>query len=110
MYILYEASRCENNSEQVQVQTMALYKYFKPLDGLPDPSGPLSVSVCPAAINEANEALRTRGSKPQRKDRPCCHPHACMEIIRQQQQSRYLCKRGILSPLPLPKTTPSSHV
>ena len=29
---------------------MALYKYFKPADGLPDPSGPLSAAVSPAAI------------------------------------------------------------
>ena len=32
---------------------MALYKYFKPMDDLPDPSGPLSASISPAAIKEA---------------------------------------------------------
>ena len=37
---------------------MALYKYFKPADGLPDPSGPLSAAVSPAAIREANEAVK----------------------------------------------------
>ena len=45
---------------------MALYRYFKPSGGLPDPSGPLSASVSPVMIKEANETVRsgTRGSKP----------------------------------------------
>ena len=33
-----------------------LYKYLKPVDNLPDPSGPLSIAVSPAVIKEANEA------------------------------------------------------
>ena len=39
---------------------MALYQYFQPSDGLPDPSGPLSASVSPAAIKDGNEAVRSR--------------------------------------------------
>ena len=47
---------------------MALYQYFQPLDGLPDPSGPLSASVSPAAIKDANEAVRSATrSKPRGK-------------------------------------------
>ena len=38
---------------------MALYQYFQPSDDLPDPSGPLSASVSPAAIKDANEAVRS---------------------------------------------------
>ena len=33
----------------------ALYQYFQPSDGLLDPSGPLSASVSPVAIKDANE-------------------------------------------------------
>ena len=34
--------------------TMVIYQYFKPLDGLTDPSGPLSASISPVAIKDAN--------------------------------------------------------
>ena len=34
---------------------VVIYQYFQPSDGLPDPSGPLSSSVSPAAIKDANE-------------------------------------------------------
>ena len=40
-------------------KAMALYQYFQPSDDLPDPSGPLSASVSPAAIKDANEAVRS---------------------------------------------------
>ena len=40
-------------------KTMALYQYFQPSDSLPDPSGPLSTSISPAAIKDANEAVRS---------------------------------------------------
>ena len=47
---------------------MALYQYFQPSDGLPDPSGPLSASVSPAVIKDANEAVRSATrSKPRGK-------------------------------------------
>ena len=50
---------------------MALYKYFKPADDLPDPSGSLSSSVSPATIILANEAVKSdtsgSGSKPRGK-------------------------------------------
>ena len=39
-------------------KAMPLYQYFQPLDGLPDPSGPLSASVSPVAIKDANMAVR----------------------------------------------------
>lgn len=38
---------------------MALYHYFQPSDSLPDPSGPLSVSISPAPIKDANEPVRS---------------------------------------------------
>ena len=38
---------------------ISLYQYFQPSDGLPDPSGPLSVSVSPVAIKDANKAVTT---------------------------------------------------
>ena len=62
----YDPNDMATESEQVHVQTMILYRYFKPSDSLPDPSGPLSASVGPGEIKEANEAVRsvTRGSKP----------------------------------------------
>ena len=47
---------------------MALHLYFQPLDGLPDPSGPLSTSVSPAAIEDAIKAVRSATqSKPRGK-------------------------------------------
>ena len=49
-------------------KAMALYQYFQPSDGLPDPSGPLSASVSPAVIKDANEAVRSvTRSKPRGK-------------------------------------------
>ena len=36
----YDPGYMEAEIEQVQVQTMTLYRYFNPLDGIPDPSGP----------------------------------------------------------------------
>ena len=38
---------------------MILYKYFQPSDALPDPSRPLSASISPAVIKDANEAVRS---------------------------------------------------
>ncbi len=37
--------------EEVYVH-MALYRYFRPVDALPGPSGPLSASVSPAAVKD----------------------------------------------------------
>ena len=51
-------------------RVMALYRYFQPLSALPDPSGPLSAHVSPAAIKDANEAVRNASqgsSKPRGK-------------------------------------------
>ena len=49
-------------------KAMALYQYFQPSDRLPDPSGPLSASVSPVTIKDANEAVRsTTQSKPRVK-------------------------------------------
>ena len=48
--------------------TMALCRYFQPLDGLPDSSGPLSASISPEVIKDANEAVRSATqSKPRGK-------------------------------------------
>ncbi len=53
---------------------MALYmhRYFQTVDALPDTSGPLSASLSPAAIKDANEAVRsaTRVTKPRAKFTP----------------------------------------
>ena len=93
---------------------MALYKYFKPADGLPDPSGPLSAAVSPAAIREANEAVKgvTGGSAKARGKYAKLTPEQQAAIGEyaspQSQQSRYPCKR--LSPLPLQKRTPFLHL
>ena len=38
---------------------IALDQYFQPSDGLPDLSGPLSASVSPVAIKDANKAVTT---------------------------------------------------
>ena len=49
---------------------MALYRYFQPSGVLPNPSGPLSAYVSPAAIKDANEAVRNASqgsSKPRGK-------------------------------------------
>ena len=49
---------------------MALYRYFaKASNGLPDPSGPLSSSIGPAAIKEANEAVKSTTSGNKSKQR-----------------------------------------
>ena len=43
---------------------MALYRYFQPSGALPNPSGPLSAYISPAAIKDANEAvMRTYKNK-----------------------------------------------
>ena len=52
---------------------MALYQ-FRPLDGLPDPSGPLSASVSPAAIKDAIEAVRNVTQSKPRGNMPSSHP------------------------------------
>ena len=44
-----------------------LYKYLKPVDNLPNPSGPLSIAVCPAVIKEANEAVRSASKNGSRR-------------------------------------------
>ncbi len=53
---------------------MALYmhRYFQTVDALPDTSGPLSASLSPAAIKDANEAVGSaaRGTKPRAKFTP----------------------------------------
>ena len=38
---------------------MGLHRYFTPVTSLPTPSGPLSVSLTPAAIRHANDAVRS---------------------------------------------------
>ncbi len=38
---------------------MALYRYFQTVDALPDTNGPLFASLSPAAIKDANEAVRS---------------------------------------------------
>ena len=53
-------------------RVMALYCYFQPLGAgsVPDPSGPLSAHISPAAIKDANEAVRNvsqGSSKPRAK-------------------------------------------
>ena len=49
-------------------KAVALYHYLQPSDSLPDPSGPLSVSVSPAPIKDANEPVRSATrSKPRGK-------------------------------------------
>ena len=43
---------------------MALFRYFKPIDGLPDPRGTLSTSILLTAIAQANhEVQKATGSK-----------------------------------------------
>ncbi len=37
--------------EEVYIR-MAIYRYFRPVDALPGPSGPLSASVSPAAVKD----------------------------------------------------------
>ncbi len=46
-----------------------MYRYFQTVDALPDTSGPLPASLSPAAIKDANEAVRsaTRVTKPRGK-------------------------------------------
>ena len=51
-------------------RVMMLHYYFQPSGTLPDPSGPLSAHVSPAAIKDANEAVRNvsqGSSKPRGK-------------------------------------------
>ena len=51
-------------------RALALYWYFQPLGALPDPSGPLFAHVSPAAIKDANKAVRNMSqgsSKPRGK-------------------------------------------
>ena len=40
-------------------KAMILSQYFQPLDGLPDPSGPLFASGSPVAIKDANKSVRS---------------------------------------------------
>ena len=51
----------------MSVSSMSLLKYFKPKDGLPDPSGPLSQSlpsrVIAAANSEVAKAIAVAGVK-----------------------------------------------
>ena len=50
-----------DQSDRSEVLTMSLYRYFakgSKQSELPNPNGALSASVSPAAIKEANEAVR----------------------------------------------------
>ena len=42
---------------------MALYRYFQPVDSLPDPRGQLSRKINPATIQDANKAVRDAPKK-----------------------------------------------
>ena len=44
---------------QVHTLMTALYRYFQQEASLPDHSGPLSESVSPASIRDANDAVRS---------------------------------------------------
>ena len=48
---------------------MSLYRYFAKASKLPDPNGELSASISPAAIKEANEAVKY--------DSICITSHLC---------------------------------
>ena len=44
-----------------------MYRYFKPVDSLPDPKGPLSKTLPPCIIHSTNEEVRScvgAGAKP----------------------------------------------
>ena len=49
---------------------MALLRYLKPTDGLPDPKGSLSSSMHPQAIARANEEVREAMKSVSRKHGP----------------------------------------
>ena len=97
---------------------MSLYRYFAKSSKLPDPNGELSASVSPAAIKEANEAVRSVTCERKSKRRGSYSkfsPEQQAEIGKyaslngNQAAIRHFSKqRGILSPsLPLRKM-PSS--
>ena len=66
---------------------MSLYRYFAKASKLPDPNGELSASLSPAAIKEANKAVKydsifiTSHHCHKQKDRTCCQPLVCKEIL-----------------------------
>ena len=57
-------------------KAIALYQYFQPSDALPDPSGPLSVSISPAVIKDANEAVRSATHDTKQAKREICQVHS----------------------------------
>ena len=44
---------------QIQLQKIALHRYFNAVDILPAPNGALSSAISPAAIKDAIEAVRS---------------------------------------------------
>jgi len=45
--------------ERKQDLTMSIYRYLQPVNSLPQPDGPLSSSLPPVAIKEANKSVET---------------------------------------------------
>ena len=46
---------------------MALFKYLKPIDNLPDPNGPLSAEVDPSITVEVNRQVRRIEYQPKKR-------------------------------------------
>ena len=59
-------------ASQVRALMMALYRYFQREASLPDPSGPLSESVSPASIGDANDAVRPIIKRPNKPSKSRC--------------------------------------
>ena len=71
---------------------MALLRYLKSVDGLPDPRGLLSTSIPSSAIEEANaQVQKVMGAKWKRGPYQTYSPRLCFKI------GEYTCRHGVPS-------------
>ena len=66
--LTYEATRVQDEGEESRVwMMMSILRYLVPIDGLPDPKGPLSSEISLSIITEANQQIWEATSKKQQK-------------------------------------------
>lgn len=72
-------------------EEMALLRYLKPIDGLPDPRSSLSSRIPSVAIQEANEEVRQAQASQKKKRGPYKQysPKLCLGI------GKYACQHGV---------------
>ena len=70
---------------------MALLRYLKPINGLPDPKGPLSSEIPSSVIAEVSREVQEATKNKKRRPYKTYSPSVCFEI------GSYACQHGVAS-------------